>query len=63
MAKAKDKAVEEPKEMVTEAVTEAVDESEATERFITRRLKVINRMTNSAKAKRHAERIFMNRKG
>lgn len=63
MAKAKEKAVEEVK--VTEAVAETEKDSKPseTDRFIARRLMVINKMSDKAKAKRLADRILMNRKG
>lgn len=65
MAKTKAQTSEAPEVVQVENpdVDNAVDESEATERFIMRRLRVINNMTDAAKAKRLAERILMNRKG
>ena len=50
---------------VTEAVAETKKDSKPseTDRFIARRLMVINKMSDKAKAKRLADRILMNRKG
>lgn len=63
MAKAKKQAIE---EVVTESVVEETaievkaEEPSLEERFITRKLTVINRMNDRAKAKRLAERVLMN---
>lgn len=61
MAKTKDKVIEE--EVKTESVAIEEPAADETELFIFRKLAVINRMSDKAKAKRLAERVLMNRKG
>lgn len=51
------------KEIEEQIVEEVIVESDPTEEFIDRTLKVINSMSNKAKAKRLAERVLANRKG
>lgn len=68
MAKAKKEPIEEIKaeEVMVESVEEETAEplrDDPRERFIIAQLKVINRMTDRAKAKRCAERVLSNRKG
>lgn len=60
--KEKEAAVTEEIKAVAEEI-EAVSEPDKTEEFIMRKLTVINKMSDSAKAKRLAERVLMNRKG
>lgn len=60
---AKDKAKVTEEETVKKAGEPEPTEADLTEEFITRRLRVINRMSDRAKAKRLAERVLMNRKG
>ena len=64
MAKAKKtEKVEEVKPIVEEEIAEVRDfEKEAKERFINRKLRVINGMSDRAKARRLAERVLMNNK-
>lgn len=56
------KAVEVMVESVDE-IAEAPQVEDSVERFISRKLKVINELTDKAQAKRFAERILRNRKG
>lgn len=63
MAKAKKQVTEEVKtEPVAEetAIEVKAEEPSIEERFISRKLTVINRMNDRAKAKRLAERVLMN---
>jgi len=65
MAKKKTEVAEvvaKPVEEIIEVAEEAIDDS--TERFIMRKLAVINKMSDEAKAERLAARVLMNnRKG
>lgn len=68
MAKKKSEPIEEikAKEVMVESVEEITEEKQASsdvEDFITRKLMVINEMSDKAKAKRLAERVLRNRKG
>ena len=68
MAKKKSKPIEEIKaeEVMVESVEEITEEpqvSKDVEDFINRKLMAINQMSDSAKAKRLAERVLRNRKG
>ena len=65
MAKKKEPIEEiKAKEVMVESVEEIAEQAEdAVEKFINRKLKVINEMTDRAKAKRLAERVLRNRKG
>lgn len=58
-------AIDEPIEeaVVEEPIIEEVPSKDNVEQFIDVQLKVINRMSNRAKAKRLADRVLSNRKG
>ena len=63
MAKKKEPIEEiKAKEVMVESVEENAEQADV-EAFIARKLKVINEMSDRAKAKRLAERVLRNRKG